>query len=483
MILGDGGHGPTLDDLFRRAGVRHPHAIALADPPDRARVDGAAPRILTFTQADRAISAFAAKLRALGLRADAVVGLQLPNTVESVVALLGVLRAGMIAAPLPLLWRKRDVKDALARAGASALVTMTEIGGVSHAQIAVEVALELFPLRFVCAFGAGGTDGVIPLDDIFDDGPSDLAPPPHREQLGAHIAVLTFETRVDGTRVFARSHAQLVAAGQRILAECGLMPDGNVLSTIPISTFASLATELLPWLLGGGTLHLHHVFDAETFAAQCASLDGGAAIVPGPAVAALAGPLKPAGTVIALWRAPDRMASAPAQKNGIVDVACFGEIGLIATQRDRDGAILPLPYAADIHRTKGGTLAMLASGTPCESFPPSGPASPLEGCEGLVDAAFPCQVDTERGTVTVTGSPPGVAMVGGYRFSRSALDDVAAETSGDASVIAIPDALLGDRLAGHASDSEALEAELEKAGYNPLIARAFRPRTTNSVQF
>ena len=52
------------------------------------------------------ISAIAARLRALGLHTDAVVGVQLPNTVESVLTILGVLRAGMIAAPLPLLWRR-----------------------------------------------------------------------------------------------------------------------------------------------------------------------------------------------------------------------------------------------------------------------------------------------------------------------------------------------------------------------------------------
>ena len=90
MIIGDGGRGPTLDDLFRRAGVRHPHALALADAPDRERFTDGAQRTLTYSQADRAISAFAAKLRGLGLHADTVVGLQLPNTVESVIALLGI---------------------------------------------------------------------------------------------------------------------------------------------------------------------------------------------------------------------------------------------------------------------------------------------------------------------------------------------------------------------------------------------------------
>ena len=58
-----------------------------------------------------------AKLRGLGLQTDAVVAMQLPNTVESIVTFLGVLRAGMIAAPLPLLWRSRI---SLPRSAASA---------------------------------------------------------------------------------------------------------------------------------------------------------------------------------------------------------------------------------------------------------------------------------------------------------------------------------------------------------------------------
>lgn len=37
MILGENpravGTAATLDDLFRRAGVRHPELLALADPP------------------------------------------------------------------------------------------------------------------------------------------------------------------------------------------------------------------------------------------------------------------------------------------------------------------------------------------------------------------------------------------------------------------------------------------------------------------
>ena len=137
MILSDTqqteGTGATLDDLFRRAGVRRPDALALIDPPNGETITGGAPRRLTYAEADRAISALAAKLRGLSLQTDMVVALQLANTVESVIALLGVLRAGMIAAPLPLLWRKQEMVAALSRIGAKAIVTSSRAGRDRHA--------------------------------------------------------------------------------------------------------------------------------------------------------------------------------------------------------------------------------------------------------------------------------------------------------------------------------------------------------------
>ena len=77
MILGENpravGTAATLDDLFRRAGVRHPESLALADPPNRQGFTTGVPRTLSFAQTDRAISAFAARLRGLGLQTDSAV--------------------------------------------------------------------------------------------------------------------------------------------------------------------------------------------------------------------------------------------------------------------------------------------------------------------------------------------------------------------------------------------------------------------------
>src|SRR5438045_596427 len=157
-----------LDEFVRRAAQGRPQAIALMDPPDRESFSDGAPRHLTWAAADRIVSAIANLLRSFGLPADAIVALQLPNTAEGVLALLGVLRAGLIAAPLPLLWRQAEMCAAVSRVGARALITTRRVGTVDHANIAMHVAAETFAIRFVCSFGHDLPDGVIPLDDVFD---------------------------------------------------------------------------------------------------------------------------------------------------------------------------------------------------------------------------------------------------------------------------------------------------------------------------
>src|SRR5262245_43282334 len=271
MIDGEGvrlaATAATLDDLFRRAGVRHPHTLTLADPPNRDAFVWGAPRKLSFAQADRAISACAARLRCLGLQTDSIVAMHLPNTVESIIAFLGVLRAGMVAVPLPLLWRKAEITSALGRVGAKAIVTCSRIGTDAQAEIAMQSAADLFSVRHVCGFGHGLPDGLVSLDDIFSsDGIVAVSPRIGRD---TSVAAITFNLDGAGFVPISRSHVELVAGGLEIVRATGAAADAPVLSTIPITSFAGIALTMMPWLLCGGALHLHHAFETEAFAAQC----------------------------------------------------------------------------------------------------------------------------------------------------------------------------------------------------------------------
>jgi hypothetical protein len=72
---------------------------------------------------------------------------------------------------------------------------------------------------------------------------------------------------------------------------------------------------------------------------------------------------------------------------------------------------------------------------------------------------------------------PGFIAVGGYKFSLAALDAATAAIDPAAMITALPDAVLGQRLAGHAVDAPRVREALVAHGFNPLVAAAFRGRS------
>ncbi len=505
MILGDPTTGDTatttLDDLFRRAAARRPDAIALTDPPDRESFTDGAPRRITYAEADRIVSAIASRLRGLGLQADATVGIQIPNTVESVLTILGVLRAGMIAAPLPLLWRRADAGSALGRLGARAIVASSRIGEFNSCAMAVQVAADVFSIRHVCGFGRNLPDGVMALDDLLHPAPSEVERQIERDgDPASHVAVVTFDVTPDGLVAVARNHAELIAGGRAAMLEGGIGLEARLLGCCATGSFAGLALTLMPWLSSGGTLSLHHAFDPEAFAAQCRDERCETIVVPGALVPEFAG----AGllahaqfkNVLAVWRAPERLSTSPAWRHpgaSMTDMLVFGETALIGSRRDADGFAVPLPAGAakaprdadnavliaDIARTATGTLALRGPMVPRHPFPPgagrTGQPHLKADAEGFIDTGYACQLDRMMGTVTVTGPPPGIVSVGGYRFVQGEMDELVRSADSGAFVAALPDALAGHRLAGVSGGGDARLALMD-LGVNPLLADAFRPR-------
>ena len=272
----------TIDELLHRAALRRPDEPALIDAPNRQ--DGMARR-LTYRQADRMVSAIAGRLRRLGLHTDAIVAIQMANTVENVLTVLGVLRAGLIPMPLPLLWRRTEMVTALSRVGATALIVSGRIGTTDHYDLAMHVAAEIFPIRYVCGFGKDAPDGLVPFDDLFTTSKLDPLPAWHEERTSepaAHVALVTWDACAEGLVPVARSHAELIAGGLAVMLESRLAQNAVLLSTLTLSSFANLAIAVLPWLLTGGTLVLHHPFDPEVYLSQLASMDFDTVVLSGP---------------------------------------------------------------------------------------------------------------------------------------------------------------------------------------------------------
>jgi hypothetical protein len=291
----------------------------------------------------------------------------------------------------------------------------------------------------------------------------------------------------------------MIAGGLGALLEGSIGLEATILSTVAMASFGGLAVSVVPWLLCGGTLVLHQPFDVSVFAEQCAASRSDTVVVPGPMIA----PLAQAGHltsedgirhVIGLWRAPERLAHAPVWHDHsilLTDIQVFGETGLIAARRIRDGlpasvawgpvpaprGVPGAPIVAEIRRTERGTLAMSGPMVPRCAFPPGVETTPFPSIkvskDGFMDTGYACRSGQEGPTPLVSGPPAGLVSVGGYRFAAATLQNTVFDIDTDATLTALPDALCGHRLAGAAADPAKMREELLTMGLNPLMASAF----------
>ncbi len=482
----------ALDAVFRRNVLTRPGALALSDPSDRATFTDGLPRRLNYAEADVAVNRLASQMNALGLPEGSTVALQLPNTVEAALTLLALPRAGLVAAPVPMLWRRADLVAALREINARAIVTMTRIGSEWPAEIACEAAAELFSLGFPCAFGHAVPDGVIPLD-------LDAAIPQQKTDLSAArmasgdaVAIATFDASRRGAFAVGRSHTQWIAAGCAVMLEARIAPGETIVSTLPPASLAGIASAFVPWLLTGGTLALVHGYSPHALA-QAAS-DGAHLVAPATALPALSEASGESfASSVAVHRGPQSLGVDLSQTNceAIVDVQSFGEIGLVALRRiakimpspvpigeTRAPADAPnAPVVIETKRLADGTLAVRGAMVPDKVFPDSArEVSQIEfDLDGFVRTNLRCHAIGSSG-LAIEASPDGIIAIGGLRYGVDDLTMRIAKTSPGSTLEVERDSLLGARLAVESSDAAAARKILDEAGQSRLIFEGVRPR-------
>jgi hypothetical protein len=115
---------------------------------------------------------------------------------------------------------------------------------------------------------------------------------------------------------------------------------------------------------------------------------------------------------------------------------------------------------------------------PRHAFPPglehTGLPAFRPGPDGYVDTRYPCRAEPGTSAVIVTGSPAGLASIGGSRFALSELQRCMAGINETATIAALPDSVLGHRLAASAPEPGIVRAALTALGINPLVIGAFR---------
>jgi hypothetical protein len=491
---------PTLNTLFQRILARKPDAIALADPLNKPKIAGQPPRRLTYAQADRAIAALAAHFIDAGLPTHSVIAVQLPNTIEFMLTVLAAHRAGLVVALFPQLWRQAELVAALNRTSARAIVTMSKIDGVSHADLAMNAAAEAFSIRHVCGFGADLPEGMASLDQA-------LARPSATAraiiQDGRKAAIISFDMTADGFRAVPRTHLSVIAGGLALSLESDVPQGTTLISAFAPSSFAGLTSSMGIWLLSGGTLVLHHPFEDDVLAQQMREHSCDTLVAPGPLALRLdetdlSTRFASLRTVIGMWRAPEQVGSSAnwsAEHASLTDAYLFGEAGLFGARRGDDGAPAPIkpgPHGAprelpgssiagEILLTPKGTLGLRGPMVAIAAYaPPPPPSDSLiaQAPRDYVDTEYAARLDRGSGEIFITAPPSGIMAVGGYRFLASDLQEWGRRLGQGALLTALPDRLSGHRLAGRAPDNARAREALSELGLNPLMVEAFRDRSS-----
>ncbi len=510
-----GAPGPTLDDLFRRTALRNGLGLAVTSLGVR---DPAG--MISFAQAENIVSNVAMRLRDLGLPVGATVAVQLSNRMEAPLLLLGILRAGMVAALLPLLWRRNEMIEALGQCSARALIVdAAHVDDGGH--FALEAAAEAFSIRHVCGLnapehGAALADGIMPLDELFTASGMPVEAPLHaaaNPAAGHQAAIITFESMAGGLRPVARSHAQIIAGGLAVFLEAGMAPGAQIASTIAPMSFAGLCCGLMPWLLSGGALMLAQPDDPAALIDDIVSSEAAVAVLPGPLALSAAAALARAESehrthklrqVVALWRQPEQVAGSADWNHpraSLIDVQAFGEAGLLAGTRTAAGqACLILPGQQNAPRFKPkavqlgeavvsprGTLVLRGPMVAAEAYaqdaaPMNQPRLPI----GCVDTGYRARVDARSGGLIISAPPPGLIAIGGCRMFSQSLQRLARDLAGqvecEVDLTALPDRTNGHRLIGRSIKAAELRILLQDSGFNVLINEAFRERRSSPPQ-
>jgi len=491
---------PTLETLFGRILARKPREPALIDPGNKQRITGHSPKRFTYEQADRAISALAAHFIDSGLPAHSVIALQLPNTVELALTVLAAHRAGLVVALFPLLWRQAELVAALNRTSARAIVTSARIDGVAHSELAMNAAAEAFSIRHVCGFGGDLPEGMASLDQALAQ-PSSATR--HVIQDGRKAAIISFDVTSDGFRAVPRTHLSLIAGGLALSLESDVPQGATLMSAFAPTSFAGLASSVVAWLLSGGTLALHHPFEADVLEQdirehRCDTLIAPAQLAFRLDELGLDARLPSLRNVIGMWRAPEQVTSSPpwtAQRASLTDAYLFGEAGLFGARRTSDdglpalvkpglhGAPRELPgssIAGEILLTPKGTLGLRGPMVAVAAYAPPAPSGDSlipQAPRDFVDTEYAARLDRATGAIAVTSPPSGIMSVGGYRFLAQDLHKWGKRLGQGALLTALPDRLSGHRLAGRAQDNARARDALSELGLNPLMVEAFRDRT------
>ena len=255
----------TWDSLLRSHAVNRPDDIAVVDAANRQAFMDGEPRRHSWRSLDQSVDRVAAGLQAAGVGPDDVVGIQLPNSVELVEALLATARVGAIATPFPVQFREYELEQLGNLAKMVAFVTVPRVLDRANAEAAVKLQASVPGLRSVLVFGDDPPEGAVALraNDAGSPEPTSIDP--------AGCVTICWTSGTESTpKGVPRTHQDWGAIARASVDGARITSADVMLNPFPMVNMAGIGGMLVPWLLTGSRLVQHHPFDLPTFLQQIA---------------------------------------------------------------------------------------------------------------------------------------------------------------------------------------------------------------------
>lgn len=418
---------PTLDQLLRLSAQRGGDTLALVDAPDRPLWADGAPRRLTWNQVDAAVSAVAGRFFEMGLPSEALVCVQGLNVTDTLIALLGCIRAGLVAVIVPIDFSPAEIVGVAERLNAKAILAARRMGDVQPLRSLRHLVDEsIADIRFIGAFGADLPGGTVSFEDCIGyPRTGAITRLSRRERPEESLAIMTIDRGPEGDFAVARNHREWHAAAAILVAELGLSRASRLLCPMAPSGLAGLAGGLVSWLSTGCQLVLHQAFDATVFAVQMTMHGVTHALLPDVVLrAGLVDGLfdsRKLEKVAGLVRTPHTAVVPADVPCSVPHFAVLGEIGIVPMRPLEDGrfgldALVSAPEDTALPLVEAGIeesgyLALRGQQVPGIGFDVSERevSYPL-GAEGWVSTSYPASGATERGV--------GLLEVTGARFGK-----------------------------------------------------------------
>lgn len=262
----------TLDDLFNHNLDKHPEAEALVDPANRAELLGTTPLRFSYSELDQAINRFCMALLKAGVSKDDVVMVQLPNIAELVIAYLATARIGAIISPLPVQYRTHEIRQMIALTEPRVYITTKSFDGFNFVEMVQGLKSDAVRPFAIMAVGDDLPEDVVSIADV-------LGSSHDQEALSGYLAKTTIDANdcyticwTSGTEAdpkgVPRSHNMWIAIAYFTVDGASLAMGDTLLNPFPLVNMSGIGGMLVPWLITGGKMVMHHPLNLPVFLSQ-----------------------------------------------------------------------------------------------------------------------------------------------------------------------------------------------------------------------